>query len=250
MRLPFLSCVVGVGIVALTATASAAGEFQVGVYGGWNGTHNSDVTFTDPDTNWTVQGVPWAGLPFTFDGEAPYYGARVTYWPDSLPNWGFMVDLTHAKVRAKAGATVNYNGTIDGGAVGPGSDQIGNLFSLLEFTDGFTLLTVNGMYRFEPMGRFRPYVGVGLGINIPHVEVEGAGVVPFNRTFDYEFGGMAAQFLAGVDVKLTNRFSLFTEYKFSWAGIDAPMVDGYRIHTNLFTHHVLLGASVNWGGSD
>jgi lipid A oxidase len=232
------------------ATSSAAGEFQVGVYGGWNGTHNSDVTFTDPDTNWTLQNVPWLGLSFTFDGEAPYYGARVTYWPDSLPNWGFMVDLTHAKVRADPNAMVNHSGTIDGGAIPASPASIGSMFDLLEFTDGFTLLTVNGIYRFEPMGRFQPYLGAGLGINIPHVEVDGAGGVPFARTFDYEFGGMAAQVLAGVDVRLTEHFSLFSEYKFSWAGINAPMVDGYRIHTNLFTHHVLLGASVRFGGGN
>jgi lipid A oxidase len=243
MRLPFLACVVG--LAAMTAAnPSAAGEFQVGVYGGWNGTHNSDVTFTGPGTDWTVQSVPWDGLSFTFDGAAPYYGARVTYWPDSLPNWGFMFDLTHAKVRAVPDATVSYSGTF-----GNGSAPISNLFDRLEFTDGFTMLTVNGMYRFEPMGRFQPYVGAGLGINVPHVEVEGnGGTVPFNRTFDYEFGGAAAQLLAGVDVAVTRHISLFTEYKFSWAGINAPMVDGHRIHTNLFTHHFLVGASATFGG--
>jgi lipid A oxidase len=158
-----------------------------------------------------------------------------------------MFDLTHAKVRADPNATVNFSGTLDG-VLTPGSGQIGNLFDLLEFTDGFTMLTVNGMYRFEPMGRFQPYLGAGLGITIPHVEVDG-GTTPFARTFDYEFGGMTAQALAGVDIQLTKHFSLFTEYKFSWAGIDAPMVDGYRIHTDLFTHHVLLGASLRFGGN-
>jgi lipid A oxidase len=248
MRLPFFACVVGVGVAALTAAPSVAGEFQIGVYGGWNGSHDSDVNFTGPGTDLTFQSVPWDGLSFTFDGEAPYYGARFTYWPDALPNWGFMFDLTHAKVRAKEGATVTYSGTASG------SDQIGHIFDRLEFTDGFTLLTVNGMYRFEPMDRFRPYVGAGLGINIPHVEVTGAGGGPASglpTTFEYTYGGLAAQALAGVDIKLTKHISLFTEYKFSWAGVNAPLSDpAYRIRTDLFTHHVLVGASVNWGGSD
>lgn len=247
MRLSFLACACGIGLAALSANSASSGELQIGVYGGWNGSHNSDVNFTGPGTDWTVHSVPWDGLSFTFDGEAPYYGARVTYWPDSLPNWGFMLDLTHAKVRALEDATVNYSGSL-----GNGSDQIGNIFDRLEFTDGFTLLTVNGMYRFEPMDRFRPYVGAGVGINIPHVEVTGAGVASgLPTTFEYAYGGFAAQALAGVDIRLTKHISLFTEYKFSWAGVNAPLSDpDYRIKTNLFTHHVLFGASVNFGGSD
>jgi lipid A oxidase len=241
---------VGIGIAALLVAAPARAEFQIGLYGGWNGTHNSDVTFTGPGTNWTVQSVPWDGLPFTFDGAAPYYGARVIYWPDSMPHWGLMFDLTHAKVRAKADATVNYSGTINGNPVN-GTDQIGNIFDRLEFTDGFTMLTVNSMYRFEPLGRFQPYVGAGAGISIPHVEVTGAGVASgLPTTFDYAYGGFAAQVLAGVDIEVTRHFSLFTEYKFSWAGINAPLSDSaYRIHTDLFTHHVLFGASVRFGGN-
>jgi lipid A oxidase len=122
------------------------------------------------------------------------------------------------------------------------------LFNVLEFTDGFTLLTLNGLYRFEPMDRFQPYLGAGLGINIPHVEVTGASVT-LPTTFEYTYGGLAAQILGGVDVKLTKHFSLFTEYKFSWAGINAPLSDpAYRIHTNLFTHHFLVGASATFGG--
>jgi lipid A oxidase len=240
MKLRFIPCIVGFGIAALTATSAASGEFQLGVYGGWNGTHNSDVTFTGPGTDWTVQSVPWDGLSFTFDGEAPYYGARFTYWPDAIPNWGFMFDLTHAKVRARSDAMVDYEGTL-----GTGTGTVGSLFDRLEFTDGFTLLIVNGMYRFEPMDRFRPYVGAGLGITIPHVEVTATGLP---TTYEYAFGGMAAQALAGVDIRVTEHISLFTEYKFSWAGINAPLSDpAYRVHTNLFTHHVLFGASLNWG---
>lgn len=240
--------VAGAALMVVAMHAGARAEYVLGVYGGWNGTHNSDVRFTDPDTDWTVQNIPWLGLPFTADGAAPYYGARFTYWMESKPHWGFMLDYTHAKVRADPSATVNYGGTIDG-APFSGSDQVGNLFDMLEFTDGISLLTLNAMYRFEPIGRLQPYVGAGLGLNIPHVEVEGnGGSVPFDRTFDYELGGPAAQLLAGVDFRITDNLSLFTEYKFSWAGVNAPLTDGYRVHTNLLTHHILAGISLTFGG--
>lgn len=242
-----ISIAVAAGIVALAATTAARAEFQFGVYGGWNGSFNSDVTFTDPDTNWTVSDVPWQGLSFFGDGGAPYYGLRGTYWQPGPQGWGIMLDFTHAKVRADPNATVSYSGTIDGGNVS-GSGPVGSLFNVLEFTDGISMLTLNGVYRFEPIGYFRPYVGAGVGINVPHVEVTGTGPTSsFGTTFAYEYGGLAAQVLAGVDVPVTKHLSLFGEYKLSWAGVKAPMAGGYTIHTDIITNHLLAGVAVRFG---
>ena len=68
-------------------------------------------------------------------------------------------------------------------------------------------------------------------------------------TFAYTYGGLAAQVLAGVDIKLTKRLSVFTEYKLSWAGVNAPMNGGYRIHTNIITNHILAGVALSFGGN-
>jgi lipid A oxidase len=162
-----------------------------------------------------------------------------------------MLDFTHAKVRATPSAVVNHSGTLPGGPP-PSPTPISSMFDVLEFTDGIGLLTLNGLYRFEPIGRFQPYVGAGIGINIPHVEVttHGGGGVTLPTTFQYAFGGAAAQVLAGADIRLTKHWSAFAEYKLSWAGVNAPLASGgYRIHTNLITNHILAGVALHFGGN-
>jgi lipid A oxidase len=228
------------------ASPASADVWALSGYGGWNGSFNSDARFTGPNTDWTVSNVPWDGVSFVKSGGAPYYGYRLTYWPTALHNIGFAIDYTHAKIRAVRTATVNYSGTING-VPQNGSAQIQNLFDVLEYTDGLSLITVNGLYNLQPYGPFHPYIGAGIGISIPHVEVTGHGIVPFQRTFAYEFGGPALQVLVGVDVPVTTRLSLFGEYKLSWTSTNSPLTGGYRIHTNVTTNHLLAGATFKFG---
>ena len=53
-------------IVALACAASPAhAEMQIGVYGGWNGSFDSDIHLTQPGgTNMTLNDVPWDGDSF------------------------------------------------------------------------------------------------------------------------------------------------------------------------------------------
>jgi lipid A oxidase len=235
----------------LSAGAANAGTWQVSAYGGWNGSFNSDVHFTGPGTDWTVSDVPWDGVSFAKSGGAPYYGYRLTYWTTAWKNFGLAIDYTHAKIRAVRDATVNYSGTLDGSTF-DGSDQIQNLFDVLEYTDGLNLVFLDGLYKLPQRGIFHPYVGAGLGISIPHVEVTGVaggtGAVPFHRTFAYEYGGVAAEALVGADVQLTKRIAFFGEYKISYAKVDSPLTGGYKIHTTTITNHVLAGLSFAFGG--
>jgi hypothetical protein len=48
-------------IVAIACAASAANaEMQIGVYGGWNGSFDSDIHLVQPGgTNMTLNDVPW-----------------------------------------------------------------------------------------------------------------------------------------------------------------------------------------------
>ncbi len=230
-----------------TASVARADTWGISVYGGWNGSFNSDVNFTGPSTNWTVRNVPWDGLSFTFTGAAPYYGARLSYWPTAMPGWAFALDYTHAKVQASRNATVSYSGEINGGSVS-GSGTVSSLFDVLEFTDGLNIVTLNALYKLPSFGMVHPYVGAGAGINIPHVEVTGnGGSVPFARTFDYEFGGLALQALVGAEVAINKRLALFGEYKLNWAGVNSPLNGGYRIHTNVVTNHILAGVTLKFG---
>jgi lipid A oxidase len=242
------------GVAVCLANAASAGTLQVSVYGGWNGSFNSDANFTGPNTDWTVHNIPWDGVSFAKSGGAPYYGYRLTYWPTAWHNFGIALDYTHAKIRAVRDATVSYSGTINGvnDSTTNGSAQIQDLFDVLEYTDGLNLIFADGLYKLRTVGMFHPYVGAGLGISIPHVEETGvgggSGTPPFHRTFAYEFGGAAAEGLIGADVQLTKRISVFGEYKLSWAKVDSPLTGGYRIHTTTITNHLLAGLSFSFGG--
>lgn len=232
----------------LAATPASASEIQAGFHLGWNKSFSSDVTFTGPGgTNFTVSDVPWEGLSLPGDDGAPYYGGRLTYWFDDGAGWGLMLDYTHAKVRAEASANVALTGDTGASAVAPGDYAVSDLFDRLEFTDGINLVTLSAMYRFKPSGKFQPYVGVGGGIGIPHVEVTGAMLSGLPTTFEYHNSGATVQALAGLDFRLSKHFSLYGEYRLNYTPVNAPLADSaYEIDLDLVTNQLLIGAALHF----
>ena len=86
----------------------------------------------------------------------PHYGLRATWWMES--DWGVGVDFNHLKVYAD-----------DETLAETGLDHF-------EFTDGLNIVTANVLRRFPDalggrLGRVTPYLGGGLGVSVPHVEV-------------------------------------------------------------------------------
>ena len=230
--------------VALTAAFGTSGparaEFLLGIYGGISGTFDSDVDVEAPGTNLTLEDVPFAGDSF----ENPiYYGARGTYWLNSAPSYGIMVDFTPAKAIADEDDTVEVSGTRGGGGVS-GDEPVSATFEQLQFSHGLNTVTLNGLYR-HPLSWVTPYAGLGLGVSIPHVEVDLAGG---SSTEEYQVGGLAAQALAGLEVSLGDRFALFAEYKFSYTPLDVDLDGGGSLETDLFTNQAILGLSVRFGG--
>jgi len=206
--------------VALIAGAASA-EMQFSVYGGVQGATGNNVkvsgagaTSFDPD---------WSGKSFT---SPPYYGVRGIWWLDELDhsNWGISLDYTHDKVYG------NLNNTP--------SD-----WTHFEFTDGLNLITLNALYRFQDPGRaWTPYVGAGVGVNIPHVEVtRGSG-----KTFDYEFGGASLQAQAGISYQFAKHWATFVEYKGNYNFVDVPIDSGSSLKTNIFTNAINFGVSFNF----
>lgn len=220
----------GLLMVPAVSADVQAGSFEIGVYGGVGESFDSDVKYTDSGTSFTHKDVEWDGDSF---GPAPYWGARVTYWPSSLPNWGFMLDYTHAKMTAEKSS---------------GSSPVGNIganYDHLEFTDGLNLVTANVLYEYDQFGRFRPYVGAGVGLAIPHVEVDRGA----DSTREYQVTGIAAQVLVGGKYDLNDNFSLFGEYKLSYADIEADLENGGTLETEGITNHFLVGISYRFGGT-
>ena len=115
----------------------------------------------------------------------------------------------------------------------------------LEFTDGNNLAMINLMYRFDPVmgGRVVPFVGIGGGIAIPHVEVTTA----VSKTFEYQFAGGAAQVVAGLEYKLNDAWSVFAEGKLSYSHLDTDLTGGGSFKTYLWSPQLAIGLSYRFG---
>jgi opacity protein-like surface antigen len=153
--------------------------------------------------------VPWEGKSFE---SPPYWGVRGIYWLDVNPSWGVMVDYNHAKIYSELGATVKVSGTRNGVALN-GKDRVSNTFDILEFTDGLNEIYLGGTYRWQHE-RWTPYVGLGVGLSFPHVEIRRTG--SSIRTFEYQVTGVAVEGLVGLEYRITPRVSAFGDYKLSF----------------------------------
>ncbi|MEM1377521.1 MAG: outer membrane beta-barrel protein [Pseudomonadota bacterium] len=205
----------------LASTHIASAEFQFSAYGGWQTAPHSLVTVTGTDPQSFTAG--WEGRSFEMP---PYYGVRATWWMDFAPNWGLSVDFTHAKVYADSETFANDIPT----------------WSRFEFSDGINYLTLNAMYRFQEWNKFEPYVGLGAGISIPHVEV----TRPSGTTFEYQVTGAVAEALIGVNYKLSKRYSVFGEYQFNYSANTANIDSNSQLQTNIITNAFAAGLSVHF----
>lgn len=243
-------------------------EIQIGAYSGLPYTHPSNATTRRPDGSaFTVRDVNWLTKPWD---DPIYYGVRISGWSGHLPIGG-MLDFTHSKAIADVEAEAEFEGTKDGVAL-PARAKLNQVLKRLEFSHGHNILTINGLYRL-PFGseRVKPYVGLGLGVNLPHTEVWLEG--DEKRTYEYQLAGTATQALAGLEIRLPRSTSLFLEYKFSFSWYSAPLTgrdggwlfeDIWRqlserqagtapphgdVETTLATHQAVGGLAVRLGGT-
>jgi lipid A oxidase len=220
---------IGIGLLSLIAAATgalwvlpAAADPVLSVYGGFQTAPHSTVSVSDG----TEFVAGWQGKSFALP---PYWGVRGTWWLTDLgyDNWGVSLDYSHAKVYADR-ETLNKKT--------PG-------WTHFEFTDGLNLATANVLYRFKsPERAWTPYLGAGLGANIPHVEV----IRPSGKTWNYQVGGVTGQFMAGLDYKFTDHISGFGEYKLNYSHVDVEIDSGDRLKTNILTHAINIGLSYHF----
>lgn len=202
------------------ALTPARAEVQIQAYGGVNGNFSSDVSLHSGG-GVDTRSVDWEGKPFEMP---PYWGVRGVYWLDSWPGWGLALEFTHAKAYAK------LNGT-----------SAGALYDTLEFTDGNNIFTGNLMYRFTPWQFYniRPYAGFGIGFTVPHVEVSLVGDA--RKTFEYQLAGFAGQGFVGLEMPFGRNWSGFVEAKLSYTHINADIVDGDHVKTDIWSPHFAVG---------
>ncbi len=216
-------CVIALAMAAMVGVATpnvAQAEVQIQAYGGVNGNFSSDVSLHRPGQPTETRDVDWDGKSFEMP---PYWGVRGIYWLDSKPGWGVAVEFTHAKAYAQL------------------RGDVGALYDKLEFTDGNNIVTANLLYRFTPwhFHGIRPYVGFGIGVTVPHVEVQVVGDP--NRTFEYQLAGFAGQGLVGLEMPFSERWSGFAEVKLSYTHINGNLDGGGHIKTDLWSPHFAVG---------
>lgn len=213
------------GLLALTVAALprvAAAEVELSFYLGTQSSPHSRVEGTDnsgaanQDFNFLAE---WEGR----SGQnPPYYGIRLTWW--RTENVGYGVELNHAKVYLE-----------DGQRQAEG-------FQNFELTDGINIITANAFYRWPGQwanGAVTPYVGGGLGIAVPHVDVERNGL----KTFEYQFTGPAATWIAGISYDLNETWGLFAEYKGTYSMNEADLAGGGSFTSDIITNALNVGVT-------
>ena len=217
MKIVFALC-----LALLSVPSLATAQVELSFYGGFQNAPASDITIRgDDEIADDSFSLSWEGR--SFDAP-PYYGLRATSWRSST--FGIGVDFAHNKVY-------------------PTEDSLPPEYEVLEFTDGLNTLTVNAYRRWNgALGNLTPYVGGGLGISMPHVEVTAAGVTP--ETFGYQLTGPAATWIAGASMPISDRMSVFGEYKGTFSSNTADLATGGTLETDVVTNAVNLGVSFNF----
>lgn len=203
----------------ITAT-SADAEVELSFYGGVQTANPSDVSIRgdsvieDDDFS-----IAWEGR--SFDAP-PYYGIRATIWQSD--EFGYGLDFAHNKIYPK-------DGELPAG------------YDVLEMTDGLNTLTVNAYRRWTgAFAGMSPYVGGGLGLAIPHVEVTNGD----SETFGYQVTGPAATVIAGAAYPINDQWSVFGEYKGTYSSNSAGLDTDGTLKTDVVTNALNLGVSFNF----
>lgn len=207
------------GVALLSAVPAAAADLELSFYTGYQSAPHSDVSGNDGVNDFDF-GAGWEGKPFAMP---PYYGVRATWWRNE--NLGYGVELNHAKVYADK-STLDKSG-----------------FDRLEFTDGHNIVTANVFYRWPNAAKkITPYVGAGIGVAIPHVDV----LVDGRKTYGYQVTGPAVQLVAGASYALNEKWGVFAEYKGTYSSNEADLKGGGKLETDLITNALNVGVSFNF----
>ena len=158
----------------------------------------------------------WKGNSFSMP---PYYGLRVTKWN---MNRGWGLDFNHSKAYADADTLLKSG------------------FNRLQFTDGLNNLTLHQQRKLKSnAGNLIPYYGYGIGMIIPHVEVQSDINSPL--TFEYQYGGPTVAINGGLKLPLKKNKFLFAEYKFTSSWLDVRLNGGGSLNTRIFTNALNVG---------
>ena len=210
--------------LACALAPPATADTELSFYTGWQTAPHSRVDGDYPGNAGSFDALMgWEARSFEMP---PYYGVRGTWWRGG-GDLGYALEFTHTKV---------YADEDDRSALG---------FSAMELTDGHNILTFNVMKRWQDRwGVATPYVGAGIGIAFPHVDV--AHPATGSKTFGYQLTGPAARLLAGVRYPIGERYAVFGEYQFTYSSNAADLDGGGTLNTDIKTNAINIGLSLNF----
>jgi lipid A oxidase len=241
-RLTRIAMMIGLAVLA-SPTPVCVADTSISVYFGKGDTRASDARLTETSgTTLDVAKVHWADRSFS----APvYYGLRINYWPSDSSVNGVALDFTHAKIYADVEQAVDVSGTRNHTAV-QGSEALSNTFSELAFSHGYNLLTINALHRWLPDNptdahAIKPYIGAGMGIAVPHVEIKTAS----GATSEYQYAGVVYQAMAGVNYRVSGNWDLFVEYKLSLGDLNVDLHNNGNLKLKPLTQHFTVGGSLD-----
>ena len=204
-------------IAFIVLATSASAQVELSFYTGAQSAASSEVTIRESGALPDVFSQDWEGRSLQFP---LYYGLRATSWRSE--RFGLGLEFAHNKIYPTS---------------------LPEDYSVLEMTDGLNTLTVNAYHRWaDVIDGVNPYIGGGIGISIPHVEVETAE----HTTAGYQLTGAAATWIAGATVPINDQWSVFGEYKGTYTNNTADLQSGGTLETDVFTNAVNIGVSFNF----
>jgi lipid A oxidase len=227
-------------------STKAKGEVELSIFTGVALTQDNDLRLQqNGGTDLTFHDVSYEGRDFD---TPPYYGARALWFPSEASHWGFGAEFFHMKLYAETDSTVHVTGRRNGAGVDD-NERIDNTIESFSLSHGLNYALGDIVYRWQPgrrgedfLGHLEPYVGLGLGAAIPHVE---SGV---NGKFheEYQLHGPGVEALAGMNIALTHHIGLMFEYKFTYANLDSLDIPGGSIEVTPLTHHLVTGLTFSF----
>ena len=238
-------CVAAVLLPAPALAGPAPDGWFIQLYTGLGLTEDSDLRVQVPaeGLDLTFSRVSWEDYSLSRPS-IPYIGVRAGRWFERRPGLGLAVDIFHYKVFARTERLVDVGGTFGGSPVS-GTGTLDRFVQSYNVGNGVNMVMLTGLARLRrgrtedlPDGRWRPYVGLGLGGAVLYTH---STVLGESRQ-GYEAGRLAAQVLAGVEVQVARRFALFGEVKRSRTDADGSVAGGGS-ETRLDSSHFVLGGS-------
>lgn len=224
-------------IVAASAAGQKGGEWKIQLYGGKSDSRNSFIHLEQPgkNTSITFNGVNYDDNSFQ---QPIYYGARVLYFPNSIPWLGFGVDFFHFKVYSDPDGTVRAVGTEKGVPINR-TQRLGDSIQRFDISHGVNYLCFTVLARTEWVnGRLIPYVGIGMGPTILHPE----STIDGESYQKYEWDVPSWQGLIGAEYFFQRNASVFFEYKYTNQSFNVKVAGG-TARTRVSTDHWVFGVS-------